>query len=356
MGLPACGPGATDLTYDSSSPQPDSGTQPDAAQPQDSAANPDGGAAIPDGRPAEPGKPDGGRLLVGYYQSWSDSWQSSGANTALAKLPAYVNVVNLAFMKPDATYQKGSLSLVGTGLDFPYDGPTLRDAIAALHQKNPGTRVLVSVGGATYWNWDGYVPTAIADFVADFGLDGVDLDYEPTAAACTSNGTTVTCPSDAQFASVVRSTRAQLSAGRWLSIAAWSVGAYGEGEWANALPESGFRGIALAVLKDATTSAAIDLVNVMSYDAGADYSPTEALRAYQHYFRGRIALGVEVPPEAWGGHVATLEEIDSLASAVVGSGAAGMMLWSIQKQGPAQPFATRLCQNLGLGGCSEPML
>jgi hypothetical protein len=31
------------------------------------------------------------------------------------------------------------------------------------------------------------------------------------------------------------------------------------------------------------------------------------------------------------------------------------MLWSIQKQGPAQLFATRICEDLGLSDCDQPM-
>jgi len=66
-------------------------------------------------------------------------------------------------------------------------------------------------------------------------------------------------------------------------------------------------------------------------------------------------MGIEVPPEAWGGHVSTIPEIDALADAVNARGAAGLMLWSIQKPGNNQQFATEMCQKLGLGNCSVPM-
>ena len=148
--------------------------------------------------------------------------------------------------------------------------------------------------------------------------------------------------------------RAALPKPYWVSIAGFSVGAYGEGQWAAAPPASSYAGLSLAVLKQA--GSALDLVNVMSYDAGPSYSPTQALQAYQHYFSGKITMGIEVPPEAWGGHVTTLAEIDTLAAAVNASGAAGLMLWSIQKPGPAQQFATEMCNKLALGGCSTPML
>jgi chitinase len=296
----------------------------------------------------------GGKLFVGYYQTWSDSWKANGADTVLAKLPAYVNVVNISFAQPDMNYVAGSLSLGGTGIGLPYDGPTFKAAVAALHQKNPGTRVMLSVGGATFPNFGGFNPTTVAAFVKDFGLDGVDIDYEPASPSCTASGGVVSCPSDAEYVSVVKSMRAKLPAPYWISIAAFSVGAYGEGAWASAPPSSSYMGISLAVLKQA--GSALDLVNVMSYDAGPSFDPVQALHAYQHFYTGRIAMGIEVPPEAWGGHITTVAEIDTLANAVNSSNAAGLMLWSIQKPGPAQQFATEMCLKLGLGGCSTPML
>lgn len=43
----------------------------------------------------------------------------------------------------------------GTGLSFSVDGPTVRDAIRALKARNPNTRVMLAVGGATYTNFAG---------------------------------------------------------------------------------------------------------------------------------------------------------------------------------------------------------
>jgi chitinase len=299
-----------------------------------------------------------GKLFVGYYQTWSDGWKANGADTVLARLPAYVNVVNLSFMQPDTTYVAGSLNLRGTTyLDVPYDGPTLKDAIAALHKNHPETKVMVAVGGATLYNWGNFHPQAVASFVNDFGLDGVDIDYEPAVPNCVTGGGKVSCPTDAEFIRAVTSMRAAMPRPKVVSIAGFSVGAYGEGAWANATPTgSSYTGITLALLKDAKAAEALDLINVMSYDASPVYDPIQALKAYQHYFKGKIAMGIEVPPEAWGGHVETIGEIDALADAVNGSGAAGLMLWSIQKQGPAQQFATEMCTKLGLKGCTQPML
>jgi chitinase len=350
------GPPASPGGSDPSSPAP--GTP---SGPSTPSMNPDGTPNPDPGMPAIPS----GKLLVGYLQSWSQAWKATGAETEIAKLPSYLNVVNLTFMRPDCSYTAGSHSLAGTGLDFSYDGPTLLAAVTALKAANPGTKVLVSVGGATYATWTGYNPTAVAAFVKDFGLDGIDVDYEPTNPACAASNGHVTCASDGEFVQVVSATRAAMPRPQLVSIAAWSVGAYGEGAYAAAAPTgSAYTGLVLALLRS-TAAQGLDLVNVMSYDASPAYDPIQALAAYQTYWKGAIAMGVEVPPEAWGGHVTNVTEVDALADAVVSKQAAGMMLWSLEKKPngavsptnpDAQTLASAICTKLAMGNCAAPLL
>jgi hypothetical protein len=91
------------------------------------------------------------------------------------------------------------------------------------------------------------------------------------------------------------------------------------------------------------------------------YNPAEALAAYQNYFCGPVLMGVEVPPEAWGGHVYTLTEVRALADAVLTKKGGGMMMWELHKPGggsennpSAQMMATAICEKLGLGSCTDP--
>lgn len=95
----------------------------------------------------------------------------------------------------------------------------------------------------------------------------------------------------------------------------------------------------------------------MSYDAGPTYDPKEALDAYRALYSGRILMGVQVPPEAWGGHVITVQECQQTAAYVKANGGDGMMLWSLQKAGTpsAQTLSTTICNSLGLGSCSTPL-
>ncbi|MDQ3234731.1 MAG: hypothetical protein M3Q07_23240 [Pseudobdellovibrionaceae bacterium] len=68
-------------------------------------------------------------------------------------------------------------------------------------------------------------------------------------------------------------------------------------------------------------------------------------------------LGVEVPPEAWGGHVSTLEEAQARAEYVVNRGGQGMMIWSIQKAGQpsSSAFVQAMCRTLQLPRCEVPL-
>ena len=364
-------------TGDASGPRDGSTTDGDAtivdARPDVTDAQLDSGhsdAAPPVGCP--PPTAPARHRFAGYYGIYAEQVASpnpAGSDTPLAKLPGYVNIVNVAFMRPDATYSAGSFKLAGTGVEPAYwavtgSGQILRDAITELHRKNPDTKVMISVGGATYFNWTSFDAAAIAAFVGDMGFDGVDLDYEPGDASvhCTQSMGKVSCLSDKIFVDLVSRMRAALPRPKLLSIAAWSVGAFGEDRWIDAQPPSEFRGMALALLRS-SAGPLLDWVNVMSFDAGPTYKPVEALEAYQNYFCGPVLMGVEVPPEAWGGHVYTIPEVRALADGVIAHKGGGMMMWELHKPGggtesnpSAQMMATAVCEKLGLGNCSAPLI
>lgn len=106
----------------------------------------------------------------------------------------------------------------------------------------------------------------------------------------------------------------------------------------------------------------LDLINIMAYDAGdvtsTGFDPLESFRAHKAGFKTQaIALGVEVPPEAWGGAVVTLDQVQSRAQYVRTNGGAGMMLWSLQKTGTpsAQAITTTVCNTYALGSCSTAL-
>ena len=303
------------------------------------------------------------KTLVGYYQSWSGQWTSSPQQMQLSNIAPYVNKVIVSFIQPDASYKKGSYNLTGTGLQFAADGKVVKDAIALLKKRNRNTLVLVAVGGQTYTNFAQINPKTIANIVEDFGFDGVDIDYESNNVKCSLSNDQISCTSDAEFRRVVRQIRQALPKPYLVTVAVWSIGAYGEGQWANAQPSGEKTGMTLNLLRS-PESKMIDQLHIMSYDAGTTYNPQEALAAYQNYFKGKIVLGVEVPKEAWGGNVYTLTKVSNLAQVVVDKNAAGLMLWSLQKQPEGTPsddnptaemMARIVCKVFILNNCQQPL-
>jgi len=276
----------------------------------------------------------------------------------LANTPSYVNVVAVSFAKPDCTYTKGSFSLGSTGLQFSSDGPTVAAAIVSLKSRQPNTRVLLAVGGATYTNFAGINTKCLKDLVDDFGFDGVDYDYEPNAA-CTVSGGKVSCPTDAESIKALTDLRNTFPKGSYLlSTASFHVGCYGEGDFAAAQPRSAYTGINLAMAKS-PAGQSLDLVNIMAYDAGnkasTGFDPLESLRSQRLAFpAAAITLGVEVPPEAWGGNVVTLAQVQEFSAYQKANGGRGMMLWSLHKKGSpsAAAMSNTVCTTLGMANCN----
>ncbi len=136
-------------------------------------------------------------------------------------------------------------------------------------------------------------------------IPGVDLDYEPTSN-CVVGATGVSCPTDSESVAVTAALRSALPAGQYLlSTASWHVGMYGEGAYVNAQPRSAYTGVNLAMAKSAAGQS-LDLINIMAYDAGntaagsTGFDYKQSYNAHRvHWKTQAIAIGVEIPPEAW---------------------------------------------------------
>jgi len=273
----------------------------------------------------------------GFYESWLGRAGEALIDNRLANLPRHVNMVMLAFMKPDSQYQ-GSLNLAGTGLEFSYDGITLKRTLRALKARNPQTKILISVGGAEYDDWSKVNASSIAQFVNDFELDGVDIDFEPENMACTIGSEKhVLCTNGNLLTDAVNSLRSAMPRPRMLTLTAFHVGAYGEGRWRNAKP-TGFPlyGYALPFLQS-EEAGNIDLLGLMAYDAGKECDPLEAYLAYRKWFEGPILIGVSVPPESWGGHIYSVSSTETMLKDLLEAGADGAFLWSLQKKPTVAP-------------------
>jgi chitinase len=261
----------------------------------------------------------GKRPLGAYYQSWSCPWAGSAANLDLAKIPSPINVIFLSFAKPNGSYVKGSMSFSGTGLDFSSDFAVVKEAIQILRNRN--VVVMLSVGGATY-PFDGFNPKSVVDFANDLGVDGIDIDWEPHGGN-----------SEAHLLGPIINGVRSIYPNGLVSIAAFSIGAYGAGEFANSIPAGQNTGMCIPGLQ--SNGHQLDFICLMSYDASPVYDPVTAFKAYRSYYNGPILIGAEVPPEAWGGHVITLSEVERYSKCTIDdvNKSNGLFVWSYQKSG-----------------------
>ena len=240
------------------------------------------------------------RALAGYYPSWFSATAAKLSDTA----PAYTHVV-LAFAKPDFTWN--GKDWTGTGLQFATPPNDVRQQIASLQAR--GIKVVLAVGGATYLNWaplaaeadhPGTITAALSRFVADMGLDGLDVDYE----------TDGTAPAQiAEYRAAIRVLANAAGPDHMLSLAAWSTGADCTAATSTApcggktSVWDGRAGRERLVFQDKDLFSRLAMINVMSYDAGVDtFDPVKAWSLYRAMVPATITvnIGFETSPEGWG--------------------------------------------------------
>ncbi len=290
------------------------------------------------------------RPMVVYYESWS---ADTTANDII-ELPSFVTHLMISFVKPDAAYQ-GNLDLSATGLNLPFSGNTLKEAVKTAKQKNPSLRVLLAVGGATYHNWESLDADVLAQLIIDLELDGIDIDYEASA------------PDGDLVNKVTQKLRNALPNNIELTMAVMHVSAYGRDEWSQSQPAGSIWTGFLHKIVPALNN--VNMINVMSYDAGVNYDVMEAYEAFSFYYNGAIAMGMQVPPEAWGDHVWTVDKVETLADQLLKTEMDGFMLWSMHKDNEkvsdtnpnfpsANLLATSACNSLSLADstiCAKPL-
>ncbi|UXY13690.1 glycosyl hydrolase family 18 protein [Chitiniphilus purpureus] len=347
------------------------------------------------------------RMYVGY----ASTWNTSIYDLTPANIPSYFTHVNLAFVRPDTNYTRGSFAFDQevAGFEFVEGAATangqkrltaqqaqdLRNNVAAL--KARGTQVFLSVGGWSYSQgsqWSRFNAPHVVDLALDLGATGVDIDWESSGSNCNKgDAATFSCSKDGEIAGIITSLHNEIrsrGAGLKISIAGWSTGAYyvkgtpfeeGKVQWG-----SPFGGTMYRVVKD--HGSKIDFINLMSYDGGEYYDPREGYESYKAIYNGPINMGMEIAPEGSGGAVLKLSDggvaydaelltgannsavayynVPTLVKYVKNKGRNydGFMIWQIWKQRVHQPApsgaATEnsagqyVCQNLPLAGnCSD---
>lgn len=291
--------------------------------------------------------------IGGYFESWVPD--SDNASThSLGNMPGYIKYIMLAFANPNTNYVKGSNNFTGTGMDFS-NFSLIKSAIETGRIKNPNQIFLLSVGGATFpFSNPNY--QNIVDLMTDLGLDGIDIDYENTPKCSNINTDNLSCVDDAIITDIINKFKNILPAGKLLTAAVFNCGAYGSKEYPNNkyLPASMYAGMFINPLKNA--GAKLDAIFIMSYDAGDTYKPTEAFEAYKAIFNNKKFIGLEVPPEAWGGVELTVDNASIYAKYAMDNQGSGVFIWALNKatnKNNANMYLQPICNLYSLLSCTE---
>jgi len=247
-----------------------------------------------------------------YFESWSSKWTNDPKTMDLAAVGTPVTIVNLSFVSPGCTYWTGQNTFQNTGLNFCQDFWVVKGAIALLKAK--GIKVMLAVGGGSYWSNPGtfYNAKGCIALMRDLGCHGIDLDWEVNKAH------------DKELTNCIITSRALLRSDEFLSFAGWSTGAYG----ANGDAHQGMNIHAMV-----NQGSRVDWINIMAYDAGPSFDPIGALECYRIYYKGPLLLGFEVGTQAWGGALLSKDQANTWMKKVNSySKEYGIFIWSLQKE------------------------
>lgn len=300
------------------------------------------------------------RTLIGYFPSWYEPYYyyagysgtpmtdaqliATSKLAAISKTP-YTDIC-LAFAQPNFSWAGLTANTwSGTGIQFSSAPADVAQSIRILHQQ--GRRILLSVGGATYGNWGGLsseagkpegaatapIRNALARIMVDLKLDGLDVDYEVDGAD-TANVTSYALSIQAMREAIDQANKVD-GRPRELGLAAWSTGAdYTSAVRDPANPNrisywGGSAGRERLAFSKVLSSGAyagqkagdlLDLVGVMAYDAGYQhYDPTVAYDQYRSLLPATtiVAIGLEIPNEAWGGAILVTKNADAYQAGTV---------------------------------------
>ncbi|MGG8495443.1 glycosyl hydrolase family 18 protein [Tenacibaculum sp. TC6] len=310
-------------------------------------------------------------IILAYFPSWSENYVGANQDSKLRSIPNYVNHVFLAFAKPDLQYTKSSYDISKTGIEVPYDGCTLKESVDALKKK--GIKVILSVGGETYWRdnstYENINYQQIKDLVDDLGFAGIDWDFEPNGSFAN-----IGRPENVQhFIDFFNKSREIMpkSEGYILACAPSGVGALGgqtnddasspfsysqrntiTGEddtnlyngtaQTNGINLFGFSatGHMIPVIK--AVGNHIDIIAYQGYNLGGSTNRTIMYDAYAYYAKTygfKVVAGIHYPNEPWGPYYEyTHENVASLSQHIYNEPNRnkrndGIMIWQLLLKG-----------------------
>lgn len=258
------------------------------------------------------------RICV-YFESWAAPWTNDPEKFNLSQIQKPISIVNLSFARPACAYVAGQKTWQGTGLDFSQDFWVVCSAIQILKKK--GIKVMLSVGGGSYWSDPNVVfkPENCVALMKDLGCDGIDLDWE------------VGEKYDYQLTDAIKNLKPFMPQGTFLTFAGTSTGAFGKtGNGDN------YQGMNIHAMVN--QGGNVDWINIMAYDAGPTYDPIGALECYRIYYKGPLLLGFEIGDMAWGGYKITLANVVNWTCRTLKeSKDNGVFIWAYQKDPAGTP-------------------
>ncbi|MDQ0503963.1 hypothetical protein [Xanthobacter agilis] len=306
----------------------------------------------------------------------------------LTNLPPYVSTVTLCFARPQVTYEGLDDNVFATtGLQFQGTGHQLKNALDLLRLRRPGIRVALAVqqGGPLGFEpynregWAGMNGThfrALALFLEQMGIRDIDVDYECVASSMDGDkhclvkaNRDVWCYTDGELVRVIKAFRDKFPRPKFrLAFDAYNTGAY-FGPFARQAPVGWNHGYVAALARDPKARAAIDIINIMSFDEKPGYDPARALEAYQYHFPdAQVFLGLRSGP-AWHGDVKrSLTDVIDFANAAIRLKAGGLWLYSLlwdagEPHGPYGPdnpdanmMARLVAERFRLPGADLPLV
>jgi hypothetical protein len=214
--------------------------------------------------------------------------------------------------------------------------------------RNPGVKLMLAVQQNTpeitnnepysSSGWGGMTSdnvTAMAKFVSDFGLEGIVIDYECLSSNadpsyhCVITDGSVACYTDTELLATITAMRAGLPRPIKLILDGIHVGAYGIGQYITASPDGYNSGYDVCVANDPDVLACLDAIHVMTYDAGDEYDPRTAVRAYQTIFPDiPLYLGLRVGPLQYQNVKQTANQMMDFCNTSIMLGMGGMHMYS----------------------------
>jgi len=227
-------------------------------------------------------------MIIGCYSSWYAPWVDNSKDFSLSQIPELypgVDCVNITYVKPDMVYTFGTFE--GTGLQFTVEFGVVVGAIKIL--KTKGITVMLCVGGNSYWvERKSFNAQDFIKLANDLGCDGVDIHWAGNVNRAY------------ELTDAIKSTR--MHSNKMISISGFSTGAF---------PRTS-ADIFCGMNIDALTRAGnlIDWVNIMTFNAGANYDPGIALYSYRTYYPGPLNVGFLVGEPSWGEYRLNLDDVE----------------------------------------------